>query len=130
MTRHQRVDQEEFQIMRGVYNWSQQKADLVRFGTGSASGSYTFLYDKQGTSGSVFSVYSTGSLSINFGYMAKIYTQNTIDAFRERLAAIPSLEKAKDAKQYYVFVEIKEAFSNPDYLERFKQAVLELKDQE
>jgi hypothetical protein len=42
-----KLDQDTIQTIRRLYDWSRKHADLVRFGTGIANGSFTFLFEKK-----------------------------------------------------------------------------------
>lgn len=124
----QKLGPEEKAIIQELYQFAKQNADEVRMGTGSASGSITFILEHNNATGSVFSVYSNGAFAINFGYMAeKICSQDDIEEFQNQLATIPSFSEIKGSKKYYFNMDLTTAFSSPEYLEQFKVKVLNLK---
>jgi hypothetical protein len=122
-----RLNKKEIEIVNQLYEFTKQNASEVRMGTGSDSGSFTFILFRNNTTGSVFSVYSNGDLSINLGYMEKIYDSEEIEAFRNKISNIPSLSEITNAKYYFTLKSVV-AFSNPEYLEQFEYEVLNLKN--
>ena len=122
----ERLEVRAVEIVTDLYKWSEQHAHLVRFGTGIASGSFTFLLEHDGKSGSIFSVFTDGSLAVNFGYMEKIFSPAEISAFRQSLAAIPTFENILAPVNYY-YIKIDSAFPTPEYLKQFQDTVLQLK---
>ncbi len=122
-----RLDTRTLQLVINLYEWSGKHADMVRMGTGSADGSFTFLYQRNGELSSVFSVFSNGTLSINFGYMEKIFTPTEIATFRYDLASIPPLEAIRDSPKYFYNIPLLDTFSAPEHLQAFKEKVLALK---
>jgi hypothetical protein len=115
-------------IIRNLFEWSKEHGDSIGYGSGGASGSFTFYYEREGNRGSVFSIYSTGFIAINFGYMKKIYSDEQVRQFSSQLALIPSMKEADSTKQFYLNLAIDNAFSKPEYLEAFKNEVLALKN--
>jgi hypothetical protein len=77
---------------------------------------------------SVFSVYIDGSLSINFGNMDKIFSMEEITAFRLELSAISTFENIL-VPDNYCYINITSAFPSPEYLKRFQEIDLRLKEQ-
>jgi hypothetical protein len=122
----ERLDAPSIEIITELYKWSEEHAHFVRFGTGIASGSFTFLLEHNGKSGSVYSVYTDGSLSVNFGYMEKIFSTEEIAAFRQELSVISTFENILVPVNYY-YINVASAFPNAPYLKLFQDIVLQLK---
>lgn len=118
---------EVVQLIKDLHAWTQKHSPGMRYGTGSASGSFTFVYDKGGEQGSVFSVYSSGWLTVNFGYMEKIFNREQIEDFRARLAAIPVLAEISSSQNYYFNSLLKNWVGKGAELERFKGELLALR---
>lgn len=123
-----KVTPKAYSIMEGLFDWCNANADEVRFGTGVANGSFTFLFEQEGKTGSVFSVYSDGKFSINFGYMPKIFTAEAIANFQDKLSEIPPFREVIEADKYYFYFDLNTAFEDPENLTRFKNEVLALKE--
>jgi hypothetical protein len=122
-----KLKKDEIKVVNQLYEFTKQNAAEVRMGSGADSGSFTFILIRNNTTGSVFSVYSNGDFSVNLGYMAKIFTRDEIDNFRNRIATIPSLAGIKTTDKYYFTLKCGTAFLRPDFLEQFKKEVLDLK---
>jgi hypothetical protein len=122
-----KLKKDEIKIVNQLFEFTKQNAFETRMGTGSESGSFTFILIRNNTLGSVFSVYSNGDFTVNLGYMEKICSQDEIDNFRNQIAAIPTLAEVKTTGKYYFTLKSSFAFSRPEYLEQFKTEVLELK---
>ncbi len=57
---------------KDLYEWGEQTADRIWFGTGAETGSFTFHYLRDSKTLSVFTIYTTGRLhSITDGYRIK-----------------------------------------------------------
>lgn len=118
----QRCSKESQAIMKNLYEWCQKNGN-VRFGSGSASGSFTFFHEWEGKTGSIFSIFSRGDVTINFGYMEKIYSTDEIESFKHQLSQIPSFEALATFEGYYFSLKIEDAFGSPKYLSKFKDKV-------
>jgi len=119
------VDADTCQIAEKLYHWSLAKADTVEFGTGKVTGSYTFYYFRDGSTVSVFSVFTDGSSELKYGHLMGQIDETLIEEFHSKLQEIPALSRmpAEFSHKYPKF-KIAEAFKNPQDLERFEQAVL------
>ena len=122
-----KLDLDTLQMIRRLYDWSEQHSFFTRFGTGGANGSFTFVLDKNGKRGSVFSTYTNGALTINFGYMEKIFSVEEIAIFRQELSTISTFGNILSSPNYYYTVKIASVFSKQEYIERFQEIVLQLK---
>jgi len=122
-----KVSPKAYSIIEDLFDWCNVHADETRFGTGVANGSFTFLFEQKGKTGSIFSVFSDGSFSINFGYMPKIFTTEEITAFRKRLSEISPFSEVTDDDKYYFYFDLDTAFKESQFLTQFQDQVLDLK---
>jgi hypothetical protein len=122
-----KLDPETLQTITRLYDWSGKNSNLVRFGTGSANGSFTFLLERDGVTGSIFSVFTYGVMIVNFGYMEKIFSSEEIANFRKELSTISTFGNILDSTTYYYTVKIASVFPKQEYVERFQEIVLGLK---
>jgi len=118
------LSQEEVAILKDLYDWSKSKASRVWFGTGIETGSFTFHYLVNKKTISIFSVYSTGALAINFGWMVTQLPGEMIEYFHRSLTAIPGFEKIPADFNRWPSVRIDNVFLyKSDALGHFKALV-------
>jgi len=122
-----KVSPKTYSIMEELFDWCNVHADETRFGTGVANGSFTFLFEREGITGSIFSVYSDGNFSVNFGYMSKIFTTEEVSTFRKNLSEIPRFSNVTDEEKYYFYFDIETAFKESQILTQFQEQVISLK---
>ncbi len=115
------------ELVKNLFEWSSKNADSVRFGSGWASGSYTFCLERDNKMASVFSVFTNGIITINYGYMKKIFSRDQIKEFSTQIASIPTMKGSDSPEQFYFNISIDSAFSTIEFLEKFKKEVLCLK---
>ena len=77
--------------MESIFDWSQEKADRVWFGTGVEKGSFTFHYLRDRKTISIFSVYTNDNFVINYGWMVEVIGVEVMNEFHTRLSRIPTL---------------------------------------
>jgi hypothetical protein len=85
------VNAETHARMRDLYDWSLNTADRVFWGRGGERGSFTFHYLRESKTVSVYSVYTDGTLTLNFNYLSAVLDPELVTAFYGRLRQIPSL---------------------------------------
>lgn len=78
-------------LVREVYHWSLETADRIWYGTGKEAWSITFHYLKEGKTISVFTVYTNGTLMLNYGWMKNQLPIEVLKEFHEMIAKIPTL---------------------------------------
>ena len=83
-----RASDEVYTFIKDLYHWSRQNADDVRFGQNTKIGTFTFYYTVNNQQASIFTIYSDGSLWLNFGYMEKISTKEEIEEFKTQCSKI------------------------------------------
>ena len=111
-----------------LYEFTRDHADEISWGRGTKNGSFTFRKTRQGVLVSIFSGFSNGSASINFGEMVgKGVREDAMQAFRIELNKIPSVNIPEDVIKFGKFPSIAvEAFTKADSLKNFQDAVLAL----
>ncbi len=115
-------------LVRDIYDWSSQTADRVCFGTGKEIGSFTFHYLKDGKTISVFTIYTNGKLTINYGGMKDKLPKETLEQFHKMIQEIPTLHHIPADFSKWPSIKV-DALMEPQNLEKFKEAILWLKTQ-
>ncbi len=77
-------------VVENLYEWAEDTADRVWLGTGKETGSFTFHYVKDGRTISVFSVYTNGKLSLNYGWSLPQAGNEMLKEFHRRITEIPT----------------------------------------
>lgn len=114
-------------VIEDLVEWSRQNADRVFPGNGKQTGSLTFHYLKNGATVSVFSLYTDGKISINFGYLLAQTDRADVEQFHRALTSIPTLRDLPNDLTRYPYREIAKVFpAGTDALSDFKDAVKEL----
>lgn len=125
---HQTVDSDVVTTVRDLYEWSQHVADRVWFGTGKETGSFTFHYLRDGETLSVFSIYTSGNLRLNYGWLSDHVSQAVVEAFHGRIHEMPTLSHIPADFSKWPSTRLAEAFRDPEDIERFKKIVRWLGD--
>ncbi len=111
-------------VIMDLYAWSQDKADRVQFGTGGETGSYTFHYLLGKKTVSVFSVYTTGNMSINFGALSQILDPSVVQWLHQDLVTISGFSNLPPDLAKFPSVKIGDVLmGKPTDLTRFKAIV-------
>ncbi|MFL5540030.1 MAG: hypothetical protein ACJ8J0_13650 [Longimicrobiaceae bacterium] len=66
-----RLDASQFAAVEKLFAWSRQHKAEIAWGSGKARGSFSVRFPVVSTSKSVFSVYSDGTLNVNFGWLVE-----------------------------------------------------------
>ncbi len=105
----------------------------VKWGTGTATGSFTFNEPQMGLS--IFTVYSNGGMSLNAGWMIawqKVKRkEEVLESFRAELNQIPGINTLPEGAFYQIGVDALppqkvQFLTQGDNLEQFEKAVLSL----
>ncbi|MBS7614657.1 hypothetical protein KEJ18_02845 [Candidatus Bathyarchaeota archaeon] len=121
--------QEIVAIVKDLYKWSANTADRIWFGTGKETGSFTFHYLKEGKTISIFSIYTDGRLILNYGWLVKPLQKETLEGFHKTIHEIPTFRHIPNTfANKWSSVKI-DALKDPQYLAKFKDAVLWVKTQ-
>lgn len=116
-------------VVKDLYRWSIDTADRIWFGTGKETGSFTFHYMKEGKTISIFSIYTDGRLILNYGWLVKPLQKETLEGFHKAMHEIPTFRHIPNAfANKWPSVKI-DALKDPQYLAKFKDAVLWVKSQ-
>ena len=112
------------QVVKDLYDWSTEKADRVWLGTGKKDGSFTYHVLKEGKTASIFTVYSHGKLSINYGWMVKNVPTTNLEQFHSIIHRIKAFEHVKaEFEGKYPMISIASLKTDAD-INAFKEAVL------
>lgn len=125
---HQSVESDVVNIVMDLYEWSQDVADRVWFGTGKAIGSFTFHYLRDGETLSVFSIYTSGELRLNYGWLSDHVSQAVVEGFHGRIHEMPTLSHIPADFSKWPSSRVAEAFRDPEDIEQFKEIVRWLGD--
>ena len=122
-----KLNEYSLRIYRELFEFSKKYSHGgIEYGTGYKKGSFSFYYENHGKRKSVFSAYSNGDFSINFGFFSQIFGDKTVKDFAENLAKIPAFSDVLDDDQYYYTKKLETFFEEPKYLDDFKKAVVQL----
>jgi hypothetical protein len=113
----------------GLLAFARESADRIYWGTGKATGSFTFHYLLNEKTVSVFSVYSNGTLTINFGWSSSVMTEAVLQQFVERLRPIGGFGKLKAEFNKWPSFKVASALPKDADLESFREAVRWLGEQ-
>jgi len=123
------VEPEVVGIIQELYEWSRVVADRVWFGTGTVTGSFTFHYRREGKTMSVFTISTGGWITLNYGNLSKSVGGETTGQFHQRISEIPTFRRVRADFTKWPYLNLADAFSGSAAIEKFKQAVLWLRDQ-
>jgi hypothetical protein len=110
-----------------LYDWATSICDRIWFGTGIAQGSFTLHFLKGKKTISVFTLYTDGRLTINYGWLSRQVPEHIIKDFHKRLIAIPGFSKIAADFTKWPSVPIAEAFNTDEAFSAFKNVVNLLK---
>lgn len=126
--REKNVEPKVVDIVRELCEWAKDVADRVWLGTGIETGSITFHYLKEGKTISVFTIYTNGRLSLNYGWLSTQIDKETMEEFHKLIHQIPLLEDTPTDFSKWPTIKVADAFTNQESIEKFKEAVLWLRD--
>lgn len=124
------IPEDEMQKAERLLRFCQESADHTWWGHGKEKGSFTCHFLKEGKTVSVFSVYSDGKISFNFGWLKLILPQDMVAAYRDGLRAIQGLSSLpmKEDYNYWPAVRLGGAFTSDEEIEAFERLVLGIGD--
>jgi len=112
-----------------LFRWTKENADRIWYGQGKVTGSFTFHFLKGGRTIAPFTIYTDGSLVVDFGYMFGPLSQATLEQFHEKITKIPTMSHIpKTFANKFPSVKV-DALKNSEHCRIFKEAVLWLKNQ-
>ncbi len=113
-------------VVRDLYEWGQNTADRIWWGTGTQTGSFLFHYLRQDKSIiSVFSITTNGRIWLNYGQLSGQgrIDQETLEQFHRKITEIPTFRDIPADFSAWHSVKVADVFKEPEHLARFKQAV-------
>ena len=115
-------------LTKNLYSFTSVNSDSISWGTGIKDGSFTFRKLSINGEISIFSVYSSGRIYINFGSMINITMPHSIiETFMTSVNSIPNIHIPKSAITNGKYVRIHEnLLTNINNLQIFKDAVVSL----
>lgn len=119
-----KLPKEVGKIISDLFQWSQKSADRVWFGTGIENGSFTYhcMLDKKTVS--IFSVYSNGWLTLNFGWLSRTIDIELIKEFHKGLIQMAPFASIPDKFDRWPSIKIEDAFlDDSENLTHFMQLV-------
>ncbi len=123
-----RCSEVEINVIKELYSFTKENADSIYWGTGVETGSFTFHKTKRAGNISIISVFSDGSICLNFGYMKdKGVRKDILESFRDKLNKITSIKIPQNAVISNKFPSIRaEILTVESNIKLFKQVILEL----
>jgi len=115
-------------IVRDLYEWGEGAADRLCFGTGVATGSFGFHYLRQGKTYSVFTIYTNGTLMLNFGSLSDKMDHESLEQFHKKITGIPAFRRIRADFSKWPSISVVDAFKNSEEIDEFKEAVQWLED--
>ena len=124
----ERCKQETVDIITKLYDFTNSNANSINWGTGASLGSFTFRKLRHGTLVSIYTVYSDGSIQLNFGEMrGKEVKKEILESFRTKLNEIPNVKIPEEAislgKFPYIMARV---LTEAENLKHFQDTVLAL----
>lgn len=110
-------------LVRDIYNWSQKNASRVYFGTGKKDGSFTYHYLRDGVTYSVFTIYTTNRMTLNYGWLSPKVSEDVMNEFYSKLQEIPTFAHIARDFTKWPTVKVEDAFAETENLEIFKKVV-------
>lgn len=122
------ADAKVVSVAEDLHKWAEKIAGRIWFGTGVETGSITFHYLKDGKTISVFTIYTNGRLSLNYGSLSTQIDKETTEEFHKLIHEIPSFARIPANLSKWPTVKIADAFVDQESINRFREAVLWLGD--
>jgi RecB family endonuclease NucS len=123
----EKLSADSVKMIQDIYHWSKVKADRIWFGIGEETGSFTFHYLKNGKTVSVFSVYTSGRLSLNYGWLSQAINDENMKWLHQGIISIPTFQAIPADFKRWPSVQIEQTFvTRPDDLSQFKAIIDDL----
>jgi hypothetical protein len=117
------VEPDVASVVRDLYEWGQNVADRIWFGTGRETGSFTFHYLREGKTVSVFTIYTNAKLILNYGGLLSHVDQETLEEFHGKIHEIPTFGHVPADFSKWHTLGIADALGDPKNVSQFKQVV-------
>jgi len=122
------ADPKVLSVADELHKWAKKEADRIWLGTGIETGSITFHYLKGGKTISVFTIFTNGRLSLNYGWLSTQVDKTTVEEFHRRIHEIPSFSGIASDFSKWPSIKVADAFVDKESVEKFKKVVLWLRD--
>jgi hypothetical protein len=124
-----RCSAQAMDIMRRLYEFTKRESDNCKWGRGK-DGSFTFRLERAGITGSIFSCFTSGDISLNFGYMDGKVAQDAVDRFADAVGQLEGFTDVRTRLQTkrWVHYKVDEVFAVPGNLETFERAAVAVRD--
>lgn len=110
-------------IVEDLYEWAKDTADRVWLGTGTETGSFTFHYLKEGRTISVFTVYTNGKLTLNYGWLSSQVENDILQEFHRKITEISTFRHIPADFSKWHTIRVADAFKSSEQIGRFKQII-------
>lgn len=120
----QSADPTAVSLARDLYQWgSGLTGSNIYFGTGAQTASFSLQYRRGDRLATVFSVYSSGRLTISYGSLDLQLSQELLQQFHSRIVAIPSLKDIPADFNMYPSRMLSQVLKAESDLAAFKRSV-------
>lgn len=102
---------------------------MGRAAMGTATGSFTFHYLRDGKTLSVFTVNTDGRLILNYAWLTNRVDRETMEQFHRKISRIPPFSDIAADFTKWPTVKVGDAISDPAWRQQFKDAVAWLHDE-
>ncbi|OGE78893.1 MAG: hypothetical protein A3A83_03320 [Candidatus Doudnabacteria bacterium RIFCSPLOWO2_01_FULL_48_57] len=125
-------DPKQLKAIEDILRFAESAADLVDWGTGTDSGSFTFKVNypgaKRGLPIPLFTVWTKGTIVLRFGRLIKVANREVGEKFYDALSKIPEIGKLDKDKtlgtDYSTRFAIGDLLPDAKDVEQFKAAIL------
>ncbi len=117
------IEPDVIAIVEDLYEWAEDTADRVWLGTGVETGSFTFHYLKEGRTISVFTVYTNGKMTLNYGWLSSHVENDILQEFHRKITEIPTFRHIPADFSKWPPIRVADAFKGSEELDRFKQII-------
>ena len=120
---NENVEPNAYSVVEDLYKWGEDVADRIWPGTGVETGSFTFHYLREGQTISVFTIYTTGKLMLNYGWLSPVVDEQIIKEFHGKIHEISTFRRIPADFSKWPSIKVADAFGDSESVEKFKRAV-------
>ena len=91
------LDKKTTETIKEIYEFTKENAFDIRWGKGKVDGTFSFVAKKGEKSFTVFSVFTSGYLSINFGNMKKLINEDELISLKDSINSLHDVEISEQA---------------------------------
>ena len=118
------VDAPTCSLIKEIHEWSTASADRIWYGTGAETGSFTFHYLKEGKTISIFTIFTNGRITLNYGWLSRQVDEATLQTFHEKITSISSFKQVPADFTKWPSLKVSDSLSGSENLNKFKDAIL------